>query len=340
MWLNVSAGAESPRLSGFIDLTYNRNLSAGESATTNLYHSFDAQTNTFLLNAAHLNASGASGDDLSYTIEVDLGSDAAVTNAGGLGTGDEIDLQEAYLVWRRPSSALGIKAGKFASYHGIEVIESGGNPTITRGFLFNLAEAYTHAGIMATWQFSPAVDLHAGLINGWDLFADNNQRPTGVLKLGYSGGDRLALTLSGYLGSEKPGETGDARLSLDATGLTKSVPGLDLWFQANYGREPAAAPDGRDAAWIGFGLQPLYHFSNAFSLGARYEYFDDADGARTGRSQLLQTFSVAPAFSLTQNLVARIEARLDLSEEKVFSDSDGKPTGHQLQAATELICSF
>jgi hypothetical protein len=340
MWLTAGAWAETPKINGFIDFTYNRNLSAGKRAMTNLHHSFDAQANSFLLNAAHLAATGASGDNLSYTVEVDMGTDAAATNSGGLGAGDEMDLQEAYMVYRCPSSKLGFKAGKFASYQGIEVIESGANPTVTRGLLFGLAEAYTHTGIAATYQLSSAVDLNAGLINGWDLFVDNNTRPTGVFKLGYSGGDKLALTLSGYLGPEKAGNTDDTRLSLDATGITKSVKKLDLWFQGNYGKEAKAALDGGDAAWLGFGLQPLYHLSDTFCLGARYEYFKDSDGARTGQVQALQNISVAPAYCLTKNLMSRAEVRMDMSDEKVFADSDGKPTDGQLQVTAELIYSF
>jgi hypothetical protein len=334
------AGADRPQVTGAVNLSYNRNLSSPGEAAANLYHSFDARANTFLLNAAHLAAAGASGDRLSYGVEMDMGTDAAVTNSGGLGTGDEMDLQEAYLVYRRPRSRIGFKAGKSATYQGIETIESGANPTVTRGLLFGLAEPYTHTGIVATCQLGAAVDLHAGLVNGWDLFVDNNSRPTAVVKLGYSGGDRLALTVSGYLGPEQADNTGDIRLSLDATGVTKSVKDLDLWFQANWGREDRAAPDGADAAWFGFGLQPLYHFGDSFSLGGRYEYFHDADGARTGVAQTLQNLSIAPTCRLTEGLAARAEFRVDQSDRKVFRDSDSAPTDRQALLTAELLLSF
>jgi len=326
LWLAAGAFAEGPKFTGFIDFTYNRNLSADEATTTNLHHSFDSQANTFLLNAAHLVATGSAGEELSYVVEVDMGTDAAVTNSGGLDAGDEVDLQEAYMTYRRPGSDLGFKAGKFVTYNGIEVIESGANPTITRGLLFGLAEPYTHTGMVATYQLSGAVDLHAGLVNGWDLFTDNNRRPTGVFKLGYSGGDPLALTLSSYLGPEQAGNTDDLRMTVDATGVTKSLKNTDLWFQFNYGQEAGAALDGGDAAWLGFGLQPLYHFSEKTCLGLRYEYFKDSDGARTGVVQALQNISVVPTYFLTEGLMGRAELRLDISDEEVFRDADGAPT--------------
>ncbi|MBI2505700.1 MAG: porin [Candidatus Latescibacteria bacterium] len=335
-----SAGAESPALSGFIDATYNRNLQSGDSGpTTNQHHSFDAQANSFLLNAVHLAATGSSGEELSYAIEVDMGTDAAAINSGGLGTGDEMDLQEAYVTYRKPDSKLGFKAGKFVTYNGIEVIESGANPTVTRGYLFGLAEPYTHTGIVATYQLSQALDVHLGAVNGWDLFVDNNTRPTGVVKLGYSGGDPLALTVSAYLGPEQAGNTDDSRMSVDATGVSKSVKNLDLWFQVNYGSEAKVAA-GEDASWLGFGLQPLYHFSEKTCLGVRYEYFKDSDGARSGTTQALQNISIAPAYYLTKSLLSRLEVRADMSDEDVFTDSDGEATGQQLQVAAEMIYSF
>jgi hypothetical protein len=336
-----SASADPPALTGFIDATYNRNLQSGDTGpTTNQHHSFDAQANSFLLNAVHLAATGKSGEELSYAIEVDMGTDAAAINSGGLGTSDEMDLQEAYLTYRKPESKLGFKAGKFVTYQGIEVIESGGNPTVTRGLLFGLAEPYTHTGIVATYQLSGALDLHAGLVNGWDLFVDNNTRPTGVVKLGYSGGDPLALTVSAYLGPEQAGNTDNSRMSVDATGVTKGIKNLDLWFQVNYGKEDGAALDGGDAAWMGFGLQPLYHFSEKTCLGLRYEYFKDSDGARSAHVQALQNFSIAPAYYLTSSLLSRLEFRADMSDEDVFTDSDGKASGSQLGVTAEMIYSF
>ena len=41
---------------------------------------------------------------------------------------------------------LTLTGGKFVTYEGIEVIEGPVNPTLTRGFLFGLAEAIGHVG--------------------------------------------------------------------------------------------------------------------------------------------------------------------------------------------------
>lgn len=331
--------AEGPQVSGFIDATYNRTLNAS-TARENVHHSFDQQGNTFLLNAVHLALSGGEGQAVSYTVEVDAGTDAAAASSAGLGPGDDVDLQEAYVTHAMGGSTLTITAGKFVTFEGIELIESIDNPTITRGFLFGLAEPFTHTGITASYQASPRVQLVLGAVNGWDLWVDNNDAPTGVAKVGLDFGEPLRLGLSGYLGPEQAGREGDLRTSLDLTGVAAAVPGLDLWFQVNHGSEAGAAADGGDASWFGLGVQPVYRVSDRFTLGARYEWFDDGDGARTGVAQTLQNLTVTPGYQLTDALLARAEVRADLSDADVFLDADDEPTGTQLQVAAEVIFSF
>ena len=186
--------AEGPQVSGFVDATYNRTLNAS-TARENVHHSFDQQSNTFLLNAVHLALSGGEGEAVSYTVEIDAGTDAAAAGSAGLGPGDDFDLQEAYVTYALGSSKLTVTAGKFVTFEGIELIESIDNPTITRGFLFGLAEPFTHTGMTASYQLSPRVQLVLGAVNGWDLWVDNNDAPTGVAKVGLDIGEPLRLGL-------------------------------------------------------------------------------------------------------------------------------------------------
>lgn len=331
--------AAPPQISGFVDATYNRTLNRN-TARTNAHHSFDARGNTFLLNAAHLALSGQDGDRLSYAVEIDAGTDAAATASAGLGLGDDFDLQEAYVNYTFGGTDLAVTAGKFVTYQGIEVIESIANPTITRGFLFGLAEPYTHTGAVATYQASPRLKVGLGAVNGWDLFVDNNDAPTWVARAGLDLGDPLSLGLCGYLGPEQEGDEDALRQSVDLTGRTKALPAVDLWFQVNFGSEDGAALDGGDASWFGIGLQPVYAVSEKLSLGARYELFDDGDGARSGVAQTLQNVTVTPAYRLHESLLTRAEVRVDLSNEDAFLDADDEPTGSQLQVSGEIIYSF
>lgn len=328
----------APAFSGFVDTTYNYNLNAPASGK-NGYRSFDDQANSFLLNAVQIEAAGKN-DTLAYSVQVDAGSDARALTSAGSGTPDDVALQEAWLAYTVPGVPLTVKAGKFATPVGIEVIESGSNPTITRGFLFGLAEPYTHVGVLASYQIDSRFEATVGLVNGWDVDVDTNTGKTLVARLGANFGDPITAGLCLLYGPEQA-DDGSNRLSIDLTGISKVVPTWDLNFQINYGSEQEAALDGGDATWFGLALMPVWRPAGAFSLGGRMEYFDDQDGARTGVEQALLNLTVAPAYQATANLLIRAEARLDTSDEEVFEDSDGVfGEKNQVTLATEAILTF
>ncbi len=343
--------AEGPAVSGFIDTTYNYNFNSYEETANNLFHSYDAQANTFLLNTTHLVFNG-SVEQLSYVVELDVGSDASVNTASGSGEGDDFDIQEAYGVYS-VEEGMGLKFGKFVTYNGIEVIESGSNPTISRGYLFGLAEPFTHVGGVFFKTFG-SVDIHIGAVNGWDQLKDVNTEPTGVLKVGYNGGDPLNLIFSAYAGPEQADNNNDKRVTFDLTGVTKIIPSLDLWFQLNTGSEDnvpmtsvlsdgSSAVSTKDADWSGLGIQPIYHVNDDFSVGFRYEYFKDDDGVRTGSlidDLKLHTVSVCPSFAANKNLVFRLEARLDKANEDVFEEDSDEITDTQTIVYAQAIYSF
>lgn len=335
--LDESTVVVAPKISGFVDATYNYNTRDPMSGVS-AYHSYTAQHDTVLLNAAHLALTGTgAAEAIAYAIELDVGSDAAV-NSGD----DDVDLQEAWFAYTS-KMGLGLKAGKFVTFSGIEVIESINNPTISRGFLFGLAECFTHAGVLATYK-RDELDAAFGVINGWDVVKDNNDGKTLAAKVGYTTPQYLA-TLSGYAGPEQPADgpldSDNIRLSGDLTGMVKVGP-VDLWGQVNVGSEEAASVvmEGETAHWVGAGLQPVWHLLDQLALGARAEVFSDRQGARTGVPQTLYNLSVAPAFTIVTGLVVRGEVRYDHSNKLVFEDSEAATHNNQVLALTEAVYSF
>jgi hypothetical protein len=53
------------------------------------------------------------------------------------------------------------------------------------GFLFNLAEPFTHVGAVATYR-AGAFDAALGAVNGWDVVTDNNTGKTILGKAAYT----------------------------------------------------------------------------------------------------------------------------------------------------------
>jgi hypothetical protein len=317
-------------ISGLVDGTYNYNFNQPVGNVTP-YHSYDARAKTFDLNLAHV-AFGASDEHLTFDLELDAGTDA-VLNSGG----SYFDVQEAWGAYKA-DSGIGIKAGKFVTTEGIEVIENNANPTVSRGFIFGLGEPTTLTGALGTYQINNEMDVQLGVVNGWDLVIDNNSMKTIMAKFGVTT-DSFLLTLSALAGPEQVADNKDWRMNFDATGMYK-LSQIDLWFQANSGMEQGLGMDGGAATWFGVGVQPVYHVDDKTTVGARVELFDDLDGARTGAEQMLVNISAAPAYALTDHFTMRAEVRADISNEKSFTNHDGDAKSLQLETLGEALVSF
>jgi hypothetical protein len=343
--------AEPPTISGFVDTQYTYNLNDPITGI-NTMHSYDNLDDN-IRSLAHLVFSGSVGDS-GYVIEVDAGNDAITNTSIGAGTGDDFDIQEAYMT-HKWSSGLGLKLGKFVTYHGIEVIEAKDNPTITRGFLFGV-EPFTHTGGVVTFAPSDKLDFAAGVVNQWDNVADNNDAKTAVAKATLNLGDPLMFTISGYHGAEQASvmpttssvsSTGYNRNSFDLTGVTKIIPNVALWFQGIYGDEENVDDKDGDGlnddlgVWSGFTIQPVISISEKFSVGARYEYLADGDGVKTGAEDAsLYNITVAPAYKISDALTARLEYRYDASNKKLWVDNEGVAKDTASYISTEFTLVF
>ena len=308
---------KGPAFSGFIESTYNYNFGQGSK---NSLRSYDAKANQILLNNAHLAVSGNPSEKVSYVAEVDLGTDAGVhgmLNQPGGGPAIGVELQEAYMTYSFSEKAK-FTGGKFVSFQGIEIVEGPLNPTISRGYLYGLAEAYCHVGGYFTFIPSEQFDIKVGIINGWDVLIDNNMDKSFISRLGINLGDPLAFGISLYTGVEQVNSS-DWRNSIDLTGVTKAIPHVTLNFQANYGAEAFTDTLGTtDTKWFGFGIQPVVSVSDNVDLGFRAEYFADDQGARTGSAGLNAfNLTLTPAIKCDE-VTFRFEYRFDSSNKEVF----------------------
>src|SRR3989449_684040 len=118
------------------------------------------------------------------------------------------DLQEAYGSYQFPlGSGLTLKAGKFVTLLGYEVIESPNDLNFSRGFLFTFAIPLTHVGALLSYSPLPWLSLTAGPVVGWDVARDNNSRMSVMGQVGYVAYDwteqlRTALRLEYFQDSD------------------------------------------------------------------------------------------------------------------------------------------
>ena len=73
-----------------------------------------------------------------------------------------------------------------------------------------------------------------------------------------------------------------------------------------------------DLTNIGFGIQPLYHVTDAIQVGVRYEFLNS--DPKDGKSITYQTIALAPGYKLTPATLIRAEYRIDFASEKVFEN--------------------
>lgn len=325
------APTPAPTFSGYVEAAYHINFSdPHREIPVPLQGFYTPGGNTFVLHAAHLAINHSFNDNVSATIEFDAGYDASLNQSfpflanenGSLG--NYFDVQEAYATYK--SGIFSLIAGKFATYEGIEVIEGPLNPTISRGYLYGLAEPVTHTG--AKMHFTgETVDFGIGLVNGWDALIDNNNFKTFIFKLGLKPSDAFMVALSGTFGAEQASTAFGHRLSLDITGAWTASETFALWFQANYGMDNIGADDDRPdtVKWFGIGVQPVYT-SDAFTFGSRLELFSDPDNARAAFTGVTKgtyvNVTLTPGFILAQGFKVRAELRADIATEKVLGDHE------------------
>ena len=335
--------ADGPKFTGYVTATYGHDFA--DTASGNSYYG-NSQGNGFLLNAAHLTIVGGDSAGATYGIDLDAGTDGT-HNVGGLsvGSGWALDVQQAFLTIPVFKSPLSVTAGKFYTSEGIEVLNSGASPTITRGLLFSYLEPLAHTGALLTYKVSDAVSVSLGGVNGFDNWtvSDADGIPTVYAKVALGFGNPFSGTVSAYYGPQAniyPFNNGREKfLSLDLTGLNKSVDNLAINFQVNYlKKDKYNADDATNSQNLGVGIQPIYTIGAA-QIGARYEFASlDLHDVQFDNTTI-HSFSVAPGYKPTQNSLARVEYRIDLASGKIFGKSDDKKKNDQIVTA-ELNYTF
>jgi opacity protein-like surface antigen len=237
------------------------------------------------------------------------------------------DLQEAYGSYKIPvGSGLTVKAGKFVTLLGYEVIESPNNLNFSRSFLFGFAIPLTHVGALASYSPTEWLSLTAGPVVGWDVADDNNDTLSAMGQVAFTGVKDLTTALNFITGPEQFDKKSNPRTVLDLVANYTGIPKLTLGVNVDYGweiDEPSLAGtrnSSTNAHWWGYAA---YDWTERLRTSLRGEYFRDADGARTlavgaGSPVSLWEITATVQYKIWKGLVARLEYRHDDANKKVF----------------------
>jgi len=218
-------------------------------------------------------------------------------------------------------NGIALSVGRFDTPFGYERHDAALNLTATISELQRFGRPQSMTGAMVAVQPTPWLDVTAWLVNRWenetteDPPEDNNAAKSVGGRIGFTpiqGTSLLNLGIGGFWGPEQDDNNGNARWIVDADLSWSPIPGLTLAAEVLHGGEsgvsfrrrgfPFAAPAVNDATvtWSALYLVTHDDLLDWLGVSARYAWFDDNDGARTGVAQVLQSFTLAPIVHLSR----------------------------------------
>ena len=236
-------------------------------------------------------------------------------------TGDVVN--QLYAYWNVSDNAT-ITMGNFNTFLGYEVISPTANFNYSTSYMFSYGP-FSHTGLKLDIATESGFSIMAGILNPTDITEFN---PTGD----YYFGAQL-----GYGGFYLNGLFGDSYSQFDLTG------GVDVSDKLYLGVNATITDAGDDTGFSGAALYAQFATSDAFKIGARYEFFNDKDGNYVFGSNVRDTnssdFTITGQYAVG-NLTIIPEIRFDSVSEDIFVDKDGKAGGSLSSFVLAFVYGF
>jgi hypothetical protein len=185
-----------------------------------------------------------------------------------------------------------VKIGHFYTPIGYEVVQATGNFFYSHSYSHTFGEPFTHTGALAAWAPNEKVTWYSGWVDGWDEgFADNGKGSM------FLGGFSLNLsdktTVAWYVSAGRFGNGMEAFSGVDKVSgdlyyncfifTHKITDKLTYVFEndlgVNFDTDDRVTPIG-DNQWYAIANYLNYKMNDCWSLGGRFEWFQDPEGAR------------------------------------------------------------
>jgi len=196
------------------------------------------------------------------------------------------------------ASSLSLTFGKLDAPVGFERDDEPLNFLATTSFNFELARPTKMVGLQSTWTASPALALSALLFNGWNSDIDPNKGKTGGLRLDLLPSEKVSLGVTGLYGVEGDQGATNPRYLVNVDYAFQPAWNWVIAGEASLGGDRDVLPTGGNATWKGGMITAYHRFNRHLGLAARAEVLKDSDGARTGTAQTIESYSIAPQYSL------------------------------------------
>jgi hypothetical protein len=229
------------------------------------------------------------------------------------------------------------------------VIDAPVNYNYSLSNLFNNGPFY-HIGAKASYAFSDKAALMLGLVNNVDNLNDNNASKGLIGQLFVSPASGWNLYVNGITSDESNDNDGSSYGILDLTTSYQITPKYLLGLNAAYGSQTGdyqgSGNIGKSKEWGGVALYSNYAFTDNFSLGGRYEVFDNTSGARglknaAGEGTDVTSVTITATFTAAEgHLLIKPELRTDAFKTQQFTDSKGVGQKSQTTLGAAFIYKF
>jgi Putative beta-barrel porin-2, OmpL-like. bbp2 len=363
--LEQTLAASGISADGYVDVSYQHMdgapLFTSSTPTAPVYtRAFDNCQDCFSLHQAALTVGYQPKEGFGALVNLIAGDDPDVFAPYDINPNSrqKFDFPQAYVQYA--DGRLTVIGGRYVSLAGAETIDPRPDANFSRSILFMYAVPFTHTGVRTTFVAGGHLTLIAGIVNGWDTLKDTNTDKTAELGLALSPGKAFTLAVNSYLGRERVGGLTAAgpqgmRTLVDVIGTWTVSDTLTVVVNYDYGTQKGTANTGftpnnaATAIWDGVAGYLNYKLDDRWRVSLRGEYFDDADGYRTGLVQKWKEVTLTLGYAPAPPVELRFELRGDWSDHPVFVKDSGSyspgagyaaTSDHQGQAAVEALFRF
>lgn len=329
------------KVSGYANASYTYNFAKPRSGinSTRLFDRYDDEA-VFNLGQLAVMAEATTASRVGFSVKANVGRDARTYEAFNEPVADNASLPEAYVSYRLTDEWL-IKAGRMPTLAGFEVLDEKDNFNISRGYMFQYLEPFTHTGLRATYTGTEGREWTFGVNRGYDTFRyDNNDATSYEAQYKKKINDEFNYALTVIGGPEQFENSRQGRFLtnfiLNYTPNTKTTLGASV----DYVHEGKTAIEGGgEGQNLGVGLYAKRDVTEKLSFAGRLEGMTDSDGRATGEKRNLGNLTLTAQYKLRKNLMSRLELRHDASDRRSF-ETDGSTARSQNTVAASMIYTF
>ncbi len=300
---------------------------------------------------------GHCGVDWGFRCDYVFGVDGADTQAFGdqgwdFGWNSSVDYGSAIpqLYVELAYNDFTFRYGHFYTTIGWEVVQAPDNFFYTHAYTQYYGEPFTHTGFLGTWEPNDCWTYYFGYVDGWDSGWENRgEAATFLGGVSYAMNDCTTFTWAvvvGDFGNGRPligGNASNGDIYMNSFVMQRQISDkLTYVFQHDFGTNTGLGAG--DNEWYGINQYLQYEINGCWSVGTRYEWFRDDDGARViGAAGHFHEISLGVNYRPHANLVVRPELRWDWFD----ADAAGGPLpfdrgtrSSQFLGACDVIFTF